>query len=220
MDRTAATAEAGGARWQRAAAVAGAAVVALGVLVGGWPPLVVLALYWAENVAIGLCHVLRLVVAGARAGNAAGGLAIAAFFTVHYGIFTLVHGMFVVLLFSRELPGQSGFAAPYAVLADTLFADRMATLATVALAAGAVIDTWQWFGTAESRRIALPQLMSAPYGRVIVLHVVLIGGGFLVQALGAPVAAVLLLVALKLWLDLKPPQFSRKAARAPQRTEG
>jgi hypothetical protein len=37
---------------------------------------------------------------------------------------------------------------------------------------------------------------------VMVLHVVILGGGFLVQAVGAPVAAVAVLVLLKTGLDL------------------
>jgi hypothetical protein len=45
--------------------------------------------------------------------------------------------------------------------------------------------------------------MAAPYGRIVVLHVVLIGGGFLMQALDAPAAVVLLLVAFKLWHELR-----------------
>src|SRR5437764_13367701 len=44
--------------------------------------------------------------------------------------------------------------------------------------------------------------MTRPYGRVMVLHVVILGGGFLVQALGAPVAAIAMLVVLKTGLDL------------------
>jgi hypothetical protein len=44
--------------------------------------------------------------------------------------------------------------------------------------------------------------MAAPYGRIVVLHVVLLGGGFLMQLFNAPSAAVLLLVALKLAVDL------------------
>jgi hypothetical protein len=50
---------------------------------------------------------------------------------------------------------------------------------------------------------SLRRIMSSPYGRIVVLHVVLIGGGFLVQALRLPALAALLLVAFKLVYDLR-----------------
>jgi uncharacterized membrane protein AbrB (regulator of aidB expression) len=44
--------------------------------------------------------------------------------------------------------------------------------------------------------------MFRPYGRVMVLHVVILLGGFLVQLLGSPAPALALLVLLKTGLDL------------------
>ena len=46
-------------------------------------------------------------------------------------------------------------------------------------------------------------LMHQPYGRVIVLHIAILGGGFLVMALGSPVAGLALLVVLKIALDVR-----------------
>jgi hypothetical protein len=54
--------------------------------------------------------------------------------------------------------------------------------------------------------------MGAPYGRIVVLHVTLIASGFLVQALKAPVAGALLLVALKLGYDLVALRRAQRAA--------
>jgi hypothetical protein len=54
--------------------------------------------------------------------------------------------------------------------------------------------------------------MAAPYGRIVVLHVTLIVGGFLIMSLAAPVAGVLLLVALKLGYDLLTLGRDRRAA--------
>ncbi|HEX5218205.1 MAG TPA: DUF6498-containing protein, partial [Verrucomicrobiae bacterium] len=55
----------------------------------------------------------------------------------------------------------------------------------------------------EYRTTSLPALMVQPYGRVIVLHVAILGGGFLVMALGSPVAGLALLVLLKIALDVR-----------------
>ena len=44
--------------------------------------------------------------------------------------------------------------------------------------------------------------MFRPYGRVMVLHVVILGGGFLVTLLGSQLIPLALLVILKTGLDL------------------
>ena len=45
--------------------------------------------------------------------------------------------------------------------------------------------------------------MLAPYRRIVLLHIALLGGAFLMQMLGLPQATVLVLVALKLAFDLR-----------------
>src|SRR6266567_8023040 len=69
-------------------------------------------------------------------------------------------------------------------------------------ASHAVSFAFNYIGGGEYRTAALASLMSRPYGRVMVLHVVIMEGGFLVQGLGAPLAAIALLVVLKTGLDL------------------
>ena len=93
----------------RALALASAAVLAWGVLALGWSPFVVMMLFWFENVVIGVANVAKMLVAGARLGGLglAGAVAASAFFTVHYGMFTAVHGVFVVLLFGTAELGRS-----------------------------------------------------------------------------------------------------------------
>jgi hypothetical protein len=60
----------------------------------------------------------------------------------------------------------------------------------------------QWWSSTRVVPIPLKELMGAPYGRIMILHVTLIAGAFLVQALHAPVAGAMLLIALKLAYDL------------------
>ncbi len=54
----------------------------------------------------------------------------------------------------------------------------------------------------EYKRANLMQLMMQPYGRIIVLHITILGGGFLMMMLHSPTIGLLLLVALKIALDL------------------
>jgi hypothetical protein len=44
--------------------------------------------------------------------------------------------------------------------------------------------------------------MAAPYARVVILHVTIILGAFVVAFLGAPIGALIVLVALKTAFDL------------------
>jgi len=55
----------------------------------------------------------------------------------------------------------------------------------------------------EYLRISLQQLMAQPYARVVVLHVAVLFGGWVILALGSPVGALIILIALKTSLDLR-----------------
>jgi hypothetical protein len=191
-----------------ALAIASAAVIAYGVLVLGWPVFVVMALFWFENVVVGGFNVLRMLVSGARMGGAGviGALAMAAFFTVHYGMFTAVHGVFVVMLFGTPELGREamsgGFYGPLGTMAGRLFVGGEGWLAMMAIVAVHAVGFAQWAFATRDEPTPLKELMAAPYGRIVVLHVTLIAGGFLIMSLHAPVLGVLLLLALKLGYDL------------------
>jgi hypothetical protein len=202
-------------------AVGTAAILAYGVLVLGWPVFAVMALFWFENVVIGVFNLLKMMVSGARLGVAGliGAVALGVFFTFHYGMFTAVHGVFVVALFGGEL-GQGamsgGLFEPLFRMLDRMLASsdgRLAAAAIVALHAAGFV---RWGLDTRAAPAALKELMGAPYGRIVVLHVSLIAGAFLVQALKAPVAGALLLIALKLGWDLSTLKRSqRMSERAP-----
>ena len=196
------------AAFDLALALATAAVIAWGVLVLGWSPFVVMLLFWFENVVIGGFNVARMLATGLRLGAAGllGAVALSAFFTVHYGLFTAVHGMFVVLLFGGAEVGRGamdgGLAGPLVAMVDYLFAEREGWLAVLAIVLVHLSGFVQWLARTRDELQPLKELMGAPYGRIVILHVTLIASGFLVQALQAPVAGALLLVGLKLAYDL------------------
>src|SRR5262245_22739157 len=82
----------------------------IGVLWFGWSVFEVLLLYWFENVAIGFTHAARLAIS-TRTNKVADGLSTTTFFALHYGLFTFVHGIFVIVFFGvvggglKELTG-------------------------------------------------------------------------------------------------------------------
>ena len=62
---------------------------------------------------------------------------------------------------------------------------------------------WNYLVGGEFRRAQLTRTMMQPYVRVVVLHVAIILGGIAATALGSPVWALVILLALKIGLDLK-----------------
>jgi hypothetical protein len=192
-----------------ALAIASAAVIAYGVLVLGWSVFTVMALFWFENVVIGGFNVLRMLVSGARIGGAGtvGAGAMAAFFTVHYGGFTAAHGFVVLLLFGLPELGhpvtERGSYGPLGPMVQTLFANREGWLALAAIVVTMhAVSFVKWAMVTRERPTPVKELMAAPYGRMVVLHIALLAGAFLIMSLKAPEPGVLLLVALKLGYDL------------------
>jgi hypothetical protein len=60
--------------------------------------------------------------------------------------------------------------------------------------------------------------MSQPYGRVVVLHLTVLFGGWIVLTIGSPLLALVLLVALKTAADVRAHQAERRkfAPASPQ----
>lgn len=196
----------------RVARIAGAllvnAIPVLGVLFGGWSAFALMLLYWLENVVIGVFNVARMIASGVAQGPAgiAACLFVVPFFTFHYGMFCLVHGVFVWTMFGQGFAQMAAINGPFD-LSDLV--SRVVTL-TPGLRAGFIsIVIWQavlfgvfFLGRGEHRRTDPMTQMAAPYGRIIVLHITILAGGFVVLALGQPLYGVLILALLKTAFDI------------------
>jgi hypothetical protein len=212
-----------GAAWYRTAGSGPlAALVALlianaipivGVLFLGWSLMTILLLYWLENGIVGLWNVPRIALAGrsevptsdgafARPGLARATLV--PFFIFHYGMFWVVHGIFLFVLpffaglgFGGGTVGGSGGGS-------------FGRIDPVAIALGGaalfVSHGVSFFANYVGRREYLSttpkERMFAVYGRVVVLHVTIIFGAIAIGALGSPIAVLLILVVGKTILDL------------------
>jgi uncharacterized membrane protein len=62
---------------------------------------------------------------------------------------------------------------------------------------------FNYIGKGEYKQVNLNALMGEPYGRVVVLHVTIIVGGFLIAFLGSPIFALILLLVLKTVIDIQ-----------------
>lgn len=181
------------------------AVPLAGVLAWGWRVGDVVILYWIENLVIGVYNVLRILASRPAAHAPAGRRAklfVAGFFAVHYGMFCAVHGVFLAAMFPVQGPGATRLAIDGVVLEMLREPGLLAAVAALAVSHG-VSFVRNFLGRGEYRRATLGQLMHRPYGRIVVVHVFLIAGGILVQAVGAPAAGLAVFVALKTAIDLE-----------------
>lgn len=168
-----------------------------GVVWWGWKVFDIMALFWLENVVIGIFNILRMAVYGVRRGSFAPFFFIP-FFSVHYGMFTLVHGAFIMAFFGELRKGDH--------ILDT-FASLSGIHGLWVAVAGLVLSHFfsfiaHFIVKGEVDRTTMHGLMTAPYTRIIVLHVTIILGAFVVAALGSPAAALVLLLVLKTAADL------------------
>ncbi|MHC4509165.1 MAG: DUF6498-containing protein [Planctomycetota bacterium] len=209
------------------ALLAANAIPLFGVLFLGWDAFSIVLLYWTENVVIGFYNILKMVFAAVPHPAAhLGKLFFIPFFMVHYGGFTAVHGFFVLALFHKgEGPSMGHMDWPcFLVFVQMLFnvigyaysiippQVRMAVLALFASHGVSFVQNYLLKG--EYATAKPDKLMGSPYGRVVVMHVAIIAGGFLTMAIGSPAPLLVVLVLLKTVLDVSLHNREHKKARA------
>jgi len=154
-----------------------------------------------------------------------GGIAhavLAVFFLIHYGLFWLVHGIFVFALPTffggltaeciggiTTLPpgfppgsGIEGLQACGTPYGEVVWSNVAIAAVALFLSHGASF-LLNYVGGREYLTTSPARQMAAPYGRVVVLHLTIIFGAMAVAVLGAPIAALVVLVVLKTAFDLR-----------------
>ena len=137
------------------------------------------------------------------------------FFTIHYGGFTAAHGLFVLIIFKKNVDFNSmqGESWPcFLVFIQILFnvvkqiysiIPTQIKFAILGLFISHGISfIYNYLHKKEYITAKPQQLMIAPYGRVIVMHFTILGGAFVSMTLGSPAAILLLLVVLKIIVDI------------------
>jgi hypothetical protein len=206
------------------ALLAANAIPLFGVLFLDWDAFSIVLLYWSENLDIGFYNILKITFAAVPHPAAhLGKFLLIPFFTVHYGGFTAIHGFFVLAIFKKNIDGiaMHGKTWPcflvfvqmllnvakqiYSIIPSQL---KIAILALF-LSHG-VSFAFHYLLKGEYKTAKPQQLMGAPYGRVIVMHITILGGGFLAMTIGSPAALLLILVLLKTIVDVNLHRRSHK----------
>lgn len=166
----------------------------LGVLIWDWRIGDIMLLYWAESAVIGFYNLLKMQrVAGWAI------LFFGPFFVGHYGGFMVGHLLFIYGFFGENFLNNSDVSVAQ-LLID--FQGLAPALIGFAISHGVSYYT-NFLGRREYVGVEVAAQMGQPYRRIIIMHVTIIFGGFLVMAFSSVLPALLLLIALKIGADLR-----------------
>jgi hypothetical protein len=189
-----------------------------GVLFAHWPIYPLMLMFWAENVIVGLYTVPKIILACADPPELGPGerpdkfsetltpTTYPLFFVCHYGTFALVHFLVLYGIFGTPDVGKEmQHVAPDRLLA-TMFEQLSRSgllLGVIALAASHGVSFWtNYVQPQRYLDVSKKEAMMAPYGRVILLHLVLIGGAFAIQRIGPGPLPLVVLILVKTGMDL------------------
>ena len=167
------------------------AVPIFGVMFFGWDAASILVLYWLESIVIGLLNIVKVLTAGGLK-KLGGNLFLAVFFAFHYGMFTYGHGTFL----------DKGFGARQ-IIEGLLLGGPLLWTAVSFLLSHLFSMVINFYGKGEYLKATANEIMMQPYVRVFIMHIVIIFGGFLVQKIGEPYFAVILLIVIKTVIDFR-----------------
>jgi hypothetical protein len=169
------------------------------VFAEAWSVAEIMLTYWLENVVIGVLNLIRIALCQNPKGVIQK-LFVMGFFTFHYGMFTMAHG---AILFSLLVDDQLNIGfGPKMVFEIVNTLHLWLPLLALFVSHGFSL-IWHYLRQGEYKRLNIATLMMRPYGRVVLLHIVALVGGLVVSKLGAPVFALILLIALKTFVDAK-----------------
>jgi len=188
-----------------------------GILFWGWDVFVLLCLYWLETAVIGFWTIVRAATMSRDRGSAtrrsiAGSLALAGFFTVHSGLFMSVHMLFIFSLFAGPWASRIHDARDFIRLI-VIGKDLWIPLLALFVGQGAMFinDAVNRFIFAKmTASTDTGEIMGDFYKRIVIMHLAIMGGAFIAQAIGTA-APLIVLVLLKVAIEIR---FQMKARKA------
>lgn len=197
-----------------------------GVIYSDWDVFEIVVLYWFENVVIGVVNIFKILSSapssddevangkplpeylrsnGTNAFQHAAKLFLVPFFTFHYGMFCFVHGIFVFALLGKK-SDVSGIGDPTEgmwEMIESIFNSNVQWFVIAIIASHVFSFFYNYIGKGEFRKLSPAELMHAPYGRIVVLHIAIILGAFAIAAIGSSVGMLILLIIGKIIVDAK-----------------
>lgn len=187
-------------------------IPAIMVLYGKWTMADVLVLYWAESGIIGFFNIFKIILSKSFKTLSKEQtpdylkndiifliikLLFAAFFTIHFGGFMVGHAVFLFGLVLRGFNSASPFSNFWSYIDNIKFG----------ILALFISHAYSFFVNyiigKERETSSVDQLFSAPYPRIVVMHITILAGAFLMMALKTKVAFLIVFIIIKIGVDLK-----------------
>jgi Family of unknown function (DUF6498) len=166
------------------------------VLLGEWTLSEVMVLFWAESAVIGFYTLLKMAVV-AKWWAPFPGL----FFLGHFGGFMSLHFLFIYTLFVRGINVHTPDLGALEALGN-LFTPLWPALLGLFISHG-VSFALNFIAQREYEGATVQSLMTAPYGRIVVMQFTIIFGGWVVMLLKNTMPALVMLVVFKVVADLR-----------------
>lgn len=186
----------------------------VGIIWFDWDWRSVILLYWLENITIGLRNVIDMArspkmhppnKAHLETQGFSGRVGYIFFFIFHYGLFTTVHGVFVILI---SLGGFRTFDSARPIEGDINWGTLL-----IVWGVSTVVQIVLSLLEPRDRIPAVTTLFLRPYSRIFALHFTVIGGVWLINAMDWPPIAAIFLVVLHFVLDFKNLRQARQFSR-------
>lgn len=180
-----------------------------GVIFLDWKVLDIMLIFWMENVVIGVITVLKMLTILMQEKTLETTFLIP-FFTIHYGLFCVAHVVFIFALFGREVTDNIELFVNHPIVASQTVILPGLLYSVLALFLSHFISFLvNFLGRKEYQKTSTIKLMASPYVRIFILQATIIFGGWAVMATGEKTPALILLVIIKIFIDLKAHQKER-----------
>ena len=177
----------------------------LGVMFLDWRVGEIMLVFWAESAVVAFWNVCKMVRIGGWATLAAG-----PFFIFHFGAFMAGHLLFIYGFFVADQLGEVDVTVSR-VISDF----STLSIAVLALFVSHGVSFFANFlGKREYEGRTLKEQMMEPYTRILVMHLTIIFGGFLVMMFENVLPALMLLIVLKVVADVRAHLKEHESGRA------
>lgn len=169
-----------------------------GVLFFDWSLFMIMFLYWAESGVIGFYNVLKMLRIGGIES-----IILVPFFAVHFGGFMSGHLFFIVFIFGFDnLFLNNGEININDIFNIPNFLGIIIPIFSLFISHG-ISFFYNFLKNKEYNHTNISQQMFMPYKRIVIMHITIIGSGFLSILLGNSSFAIILLVIFKICADIK-----------------
>jgi hypothetical protein len=188
----------------------------VGVLLADWNAVVIILLYWSENIVIGIYNILKMtIVKNKKPSSIPGSIFTILFFCLHYGAFCGVHGFFIMNFLeigNATDPTEVDPWPAHLVFIQMLFAviqrlwanmpDGMIWPLLALFVSHGVSFVYNYLLAGEYKITTTAKLMHQPYKRIVVMHITTIAAGILVMKFNSTLPMLFILVLLKISMDI------------------